>query len=160
MLPFFESLFKVRFFYLAEDSYLITLVLLGVVLIAALLFLNKKILFGILVSLSCFGVLGMYSFINHSEIVSFTVSHDSGEQTYYAVCRNPLMSVEMDSFIIYKPVVGGIIGNDIYHGSIRRRPESLSGHISADADGNKIRVYIDGNLMDGYDSDEYTFIAE
>ncbi len=102
----------------------------------------------------------MYSFISHSETTSFTVSLDSGEQTYYAVCRNPMMSIELDSFIIYKPVVGGIIGNDIYCSHIQKTPNPLSGRISAYADGNKVCVYKDGNLIGGYDSDEYTFIAE
>ncbi len=132
------------------------MILIEFISISCLLFLNKRIIFGILTALSCVGVLSMLAFVHGSETIDFTV----GEQAYYAVRRTPVLSIELDRLAIYKPVAGKVIGKEVYSDHIRRSPEPLSERISVKADGNKVCVYKDGNILYGYDSDEYTFIAE
>lgn len=102
----------------------------------------------------------MLAFVHGSETIDFTVSLPEGEQTYYAVRRTPVLSTELDRLAIYKPVAGKVIGKEVYSDHIRRSPEPLSERISVETDENKVVVYKDGNILYGYDSDEYTFIAE
>ena len=136
------------------------MILIEFITVACLLFLNKRVIFGILTALSCIGVLSMLAFVHGSETIDFTVSLPEGEQTYYAVRRTPVLSIELDHLAIYEPVAGKVIGKKVCSDYISRSPEPLSERISVETDGNKVIVFKDGKILSGYDSDEYTFTAE